>query len=234
MLSFDPYQFAGRKSKPVHADVAADGEWESPGISFDDYRLMHSRNDSVPRRCKGWTPPFCMNPAQLQRVLLVRAWRVAGGRSTEVPAMLDWKIINQAATEQALKGNNIGPDAPAVQHEMQEKHKAAIRRAGGYMELISAIAFRAWRLGQNSTQVGESLGMTPWNVRAHLHRMRETALELGYDVGRQHSSRGVPRLNKREKELVEEAIQLTRTEQRARAAKLREDSLALLPERRIA
>jgi hypothetical protein len=104
--------------------------------------------------------------------------------------------LNQQATAKALKGHKIGTDAAAIQHEIQASHKAAVRRAGGYLELQAAIAYRSWRLGQSSPIVAESVGMTAWAVRAVLNRLRVAARELGYDTGRAGHSAGKKRAKK--------------------------------------
>ena len=172
-LHFDPYQFAGRGAFPASA---------ATHIAFSDYKnTMHTvRRSANPA---AWIPPFALNDKQLQQVLLLRARRYIHCHGK--PAAEDLEKINRAATSKALRGNRciVNLRAPAIQREMVEKHAAAVRRAGGYLQLHASIAFRAWRLGMNSVEVAETLGMTPQAVRQALWRMRDTARGLGFDTG---------------------------------------------------
>ena len=183
-LHFDPYQFAGRGAYAASAET---------NISFNDYGRMHTATHCGVRP---WCPPFALNNKQLQQVLLLRAWRYLH-HNYSIPAAADRDKINRAATALALRGNVVGPDAPSVQHEIVEKHRAAVRKAGGFLQLHASIAFRSWRLGMNSVEVAESLGITPWSVRQSLWRLRAVAKRLGFDVGRAGHSAGMKRKHKR-------------------------------------
>lgn len=194
--AYDPWQFAARKSFPVEAHYTA-GEIKSTGISFDDYsRMQTHRHSSKPA---AWVPPFAMNDSQLQKVLLIRAWRyINGPRRLPIPdpATINREAANQAATDKALRGYTIHPDAPARQHEAHAMHQESVRRAGGYLQLLAAIAFRAWRLGMDSVAVAESLGTSPQAVRVHLWRFRDIAKDLGFEVGRAGHTAGAIRSTK--------------------------------------
>jgi hypothetical protein len=179
-LHFDPYQFAGRGRFPVSAATS---------IAFTDYQRMHTETHNV--NPAAWVPPFALNDKQLQKVLLLRAWRYTHKRGR--PQEADRDKINADATAKALKGNSVAADAPAIQREMVKAHIAAVRKAGGYMQLHAAISFRSWRLGLNSPEVAESLGMTPYAVRVALWRLRDAAKELGFDVGRVGHTAGTKR-----------------------------------------
>jgi hypothetical protein len=194
--AYDPWQFAARKSFPVEAHYTA-GEIESTGISFDDYsRMQTHRHSSKPA---AWVPPFAMNDSQLQKVLLMRAWKFVRGsrRAVPKPESIDRDQINRAATAKGLRGYVIRPDAPPIQHQAHAMHKEAVRRAGGFLQLQAAIAFRSWRLGMDSVAVAETLGTTPQAVRAALWRFRDTAKRLGFDAGRAGHSAGTKRRKKK-------------------------------------
>src|SRR5690349_21235302 len=155
-------QFADRREYPVSAHHTNDG-WVSRGIAFEDYFRMNTQTHGA--NPKPWVPPFAYNDKQLQHVLLLRAYRYVTGCAYRygMPQKIDRDFINKLATKKALKGYDISPDAPAIQHQMAEAHRKAVLRAGGYLELHAAIAWRAWRLGNPSTEVAESLGISPWN-----------------------------------------------------------------------
>jgi len=171
-LHFDPYQFANHGAFPASADT---------NISFADYGRMQTiqRLGNHPS-----VPPFALNDKQLQKVLLLRAWRYLHQGS--MPATVDRDKINRAATAKALRGNRCLSNlaAPAIQREMVKKHREAVRRAGSWLALYSSIAYRSWRLGMNSVEVAESLGITPYSVRVILWRLRDSAKQLGFPVGR--------------------------------------------------
>jgi hypothetical protein len=92
------------------------------------------------------------------------------------------------ATQLALRGWKI--DASPVQHKNIVEHIAAVKRAGGYLELQAAIAFWAWRLGQESPTIATGVGLTPTNVRQALCRMKRIAFTLGFDTGAANHRRG--------------------------------------------
>jgi hypothetical protein len=174
-LRYDRWQFANHyQSMPAGAKTS---------IAFEDYRSMHTQRRKVR---SAWVPPFALNDKQLQKVLLLRAWRYThqGKFASKTPEHIDPVETNRAATAKAIRGHQIRKDAPPIQHEMLRRHKAAIKHAGGYMQLHAAIAFRAWRLGMDSVAVAETVAMTPQAVRQSLWRMRDTAKDLGFEVGR--------------------------------------------------
>jgi hypothetical protein len=185
-LHFDRCQFEGRGAYPVNA---------KNGIAFEDYGRMHCQQRST--KPAAWVPPFAMNDAQLQKVLLIRAWKYVHGGRKIIPDIVDSlnrDEINAAATVRALRGHTIRPDAPARQHEAHAMHQESVRRAGGFLQLQAAIAFRSWRLGgMDSVAVAETLGTTPQAVRVVLWRMRDIAKLLGFDVGAAGYTAGMKR-----------------------------------------
>jgi hypothetical protein len=172
-LSFDNHQFAGRKNYPVNA---------TNGISFDDYSRMQTHTHG--EKPAAFVPPFALNDKQLQKVLLLRAWRYAHGGSAAFPEQVDRDSLNKAATKKALEGYTISNAAPPTQHRAAAMHRAVVKKAGGYLQLQGAIAFRSWRLGMDSVAVAASLGTTPQAVRQSLWRLRDLAKHFGFDIGR--------------------------------------------------
>lgn len=172
-LQFDRHQFDG----PQHRQYPASAKTR---ISFDDYQRMQTAQH---KGVSPWVPPFALNDRQLRQVLLVRAWRYVHGGMT-LPENVDKDVLNKKATARALAGHKISEKAEARQHEIAKTHIAAVRRAGGLMQLWAAVAFRAWRLRQDSVAVAESLSITPYHVRITLCRLRAVAKELGFEIGR--------------------------------------------------
>lgn len=186
-LHFDPCQFAARRSRPVDAEFTQHG-WTSNGISYEDFGRMESRRSSVPLRQRRWTPAFAASDDKLRRVLLHRAWMyLHGGRLASVPD--DWKTINAAATKKGMEiFTRRFTNCPAHKRCESAAHLAAVKQAGGYLELQNALAYRAWRLGQDSVAIAESLGMSPQSVRVNLQRICEVARKLGYETFSRHYS----------------------------------------------
>ena len=178
------------------------GMFEAGNIDAADGARMQKQHIVQYRRF--WIPPFAANTEQLKRVLLERSAQFVAHGATQrtLVSVVTWRELNELATDKALRGYEIRTDVPAIHHEMQASFKASIQRAGGYLQLITAVAWRSWRLGMDSVTVGQSLGLTPCNVRVHLNRLREAARKLGYDVGQEHHSRGKKRVHKIDPQLA--------------------------------
>jgi hypothetical protein len=157
-------------------------------LSYDDIRYMHLLR-AIDRRSDRWTPPFVWSPEKFKRVLLCRAWRYAHA-TKPWPECIDMAAVNKAATERALRGPKIGEDAAEEQRVWAATHIDAIRRAGSFMALESAICFKCWRLGSDSVTVAGEVGLTPGAVRQHLNRTLRIARELDFDCGQPHPTRG--------------------------------------------
>lgn len=198
-LNFDVFQFAGRRSQPVEAEYTLEG-WSSNGIAFEDYERMSSRSSSVPLRHRRWTPAFAASNEKLQRVLKHRAWLYLHGCLSAATQPGDWQTLNAAATKKALELSKVSfSNCAAHKRAENEAHMAAVKRAGGYLALQAAIAYRAWRLGQDSCAIAETLGMSPQGVRVNLQRICEVARKLGYETFGRHYSFGRlrPKRNRR-------------------------------------
>lgn len=157
---------------------------QSQALNMTDELHLSNCNES---RNFNFVPAFAFDDEKLRHVLRARAWRYVH-QCKPCPANWDYAAINSAATKKAKSGYEIDADAPDIQHENHEKHIAAINRAGGYMEIQAAIAFKSWRLGMPSPDVATDLGMSPWQVRQILRRLRAVAARLGYEVGKRHHS----------------------------------------------
>jgi hypothetical protein len=188
-LHFDHHQFE-RRRQPVDAEFTQHG-WTSNGISYEDLGRMESRRSSVPLRQRRWTPAFAASDDKLRRVLLHRAWMYLHGSGRPASAPDDWKTINAAATKKGMEiFTRRFTNCPAHKRCESAAHIAAVKRAGGYLELQAALAYRAWRLGQDSIGIAEACGMSPQSVRVNLQRICEVARKLGYETFSRHYSFG--------------------------------------------
>lgn len=186
-LHFDSYQFEGHhRNRPVHAEYTQEG-WTSNGLSYDDFTLqMHTQPGSVSTRHGRWIPAFAASNEKLRRVLLHKAWAYVHNKHT-TPTN-DWKTVNAAATKRALGLLEMFQNCPTHKRGESVAHVAAVKHAGGYLELLAALAYRAWRLGQDSVGIAEALKISPQAVRVNLQRLCDVARELGYETFKRHDT----------------------------------------------
>lgn len=190
-LHFDPYQFAGRRHHPVHAEYTQEG-WASTGVAYEDFGRMHSQ-ERAPLRDRRWIPAFAASNEKLRLVLLHKAWSYIHHNKHTAPPD-DWKTVNAAATKKALELFQVGfQHCPAHKRHESIAHVAAVKHAGGYLELLAAIAYRAWRFREDSCAIAEALHITPVAVRVSLQRLCTVARILGFETFARHSSFQRPR-----------------------------------------
>jgi hypothetical protein len=165
-------------------------------IAFSE--MAQFQIDDVPfQRNAKWIPPFALDAEKLRLVLRVRGWAAAYGGMKRFNPEIPYAMIDAMATARALRPTNI--KSCETSKENNSKHREAVRRAGTYLSLHAAIAFRAWRLGQNSVEVAAEIGLTPVNVRVSLERLKRIARELGFDTGENHHSYTISRRSRRPK-----------------------------------
>lgn len=180
-LNFDTHAFASRRHLPVSADYTQEG-WTSNGVAYED--RLSVQNSSVPPRHRRWTPAFAASAEKLRCVLMHKALLYVHNAMRNTP-QYTWQTINAAATKKALRQHSF-QNCPDNKRRENEAHIAAVKRAGGYLELQGAVAYRAWRLAEDSVAISESLGITPSCVRQTLVRLCDTARELGYETFPRH------------------------------------------------
>jgi hypothetical protein len=185
-LKFDLYQFANTR----HSFHSCTSESR---LAFSDMSRCHVERRKT-FRWQHWIPAFVNNQNQFRHVILSRALAWCGPHTrpgapmpnfSSVKKLVDKKFDERAKTFRGTPGD--------VQFLMFERFKAAVRQASGYLEFVTAIAYRSWLLGQDSCTVAASLAISPQCVRQQLVRLCKTALRLGYETHVGHSSKGRPR-----------------------------------------
>jgi hypothetical protein len=68
-LSFDPFQFSGRVSQPIHAEFIG-GEIHSTGVSFDDYSRMQTHTRKLAAGRRNDAPDWAFNDDQLRAIIV--------------------------------------------------------------------------------------------------------------------------------------------------------------------
>lgn len=190
---FDQFQF----KRPVRAISIETGlDWSDYGGSM---HIIHRSQRN------GWQPPFALNDSQLRRVIAVQCWRyVRGGRQPMPEEFVSDRRALQWLVEKKFRTRAVkGPYALGTQAwENHQRHIDDVSRAGGYLQFISAIAYRHFRLCETSADIAYAMGIMPTTVRTHVFRLREIARQLGYEVGRtQHGYIGGIRAYERRRRL---------------------------------
>ena len=199
---FDTHQFAGHnpRLRAVHVEHRAGSETESTNIAFDDYQRMHTETHKPFSYRRLAPPPWAMNDEQLRAVVTRCVERRAYMNRVNQyhPKGTDTERLAQAKQIiAARKQNQIEildclldihrtlkkcGDAPAVRlaaQKVEEQDTQLIANEKPEL-LLLGVAYRYWRVGENSVEVGAALGIKPPLVRALCWRMRCTAGELGY------------------------------------------------------
>lgn len=180
---FDQHQFHDAKTKIVSADSE---------IAFSDAARMH------PFKRTGWgrglwVPPFASNTPQLRHVIAQRVWEYScqcrrnkkGEGKKPIPADLvnDVDKLRALADEHFKRQWLLNPH-----HDRPERadHIQHVLRAGGYLQYITAIAYRSFALHMTSPEIAQEMGIRKaTTVRIQIARLRDTARHLGYEVGRE-------------------------------------------------
>jgi hypothetical protein len=192
--SFDLHQFANRPNYPVRADAAADGEWTSPGISYEDYSRMSTRRARKQTGCRRLdTPEWALDPTKLRAVITryfeLRAFGTAYRRLPIVGTEKE-RLARAQAKMQATKPSKLAVlDGLCVQHVKLQREggdPARIHKLGQLIEgldtticlidrgpaVFVAIVYFYYSLRMDSVGVAEALGgIKPPAVRQTLFRM---------------------------------------------------------------
>ena len=147
-----------------------------------DFGELQSVAKSV-GRTRRWIPEFVYNDAQL-RCVLMHATMGFCFRSKQAPP----EVVNDLAKLKELAARQQAVRALCVDNaEMEHWNKMAqtiraVDKAGGFMALIAAISFRAWRLCHHDKEIAAELGMTDTAVGGILRRLISYAQRLGFET----------------------------------------------------
>jgi hypothetical protein len=183
--------FADRQQYAVHAEVDGDGDWTSPGISFDDYSKMRTFTKSATYRQKP-IPIYATDPNSMRRLIVRVMERRAFGkrgpgigtdacRLSRAHAALLADIPRQESLLTSLcaryvDGQKNGAD-PATLRTLRieiEGIDTQIRTAEKLPTTLVGIVYRSYCLGEDSVTVGAAFGILPPSVRQLLNRLGGT------------------------------------------------------------
>lgn len=187
---------------PVHADYVGNGEFESTGIAFEDYKRMSMQQHKLGAGRKNAPPAWAFNDSQLRAVIVgcveARAYMIANTfgtadctgthaeRLARAQQFLSAKRANFEARidnlcKQYVAAKNAGNLAQARDIAQKvEELDTSLRMIDNPAKFYVGVAYHYWRSGLNSVETAQQLGIKPPHVRALLWRMGRTAGELGY------------------------------------------------------
>jgi hypothetical protein len=158
---------------------------EENGLFHSDKLTFDERSTTLP--CPAWAA----DNKKLKQVVVAKLLRKAHMWAVlhyvpEIPTNLDY--VRALEKKERVSGSN----------EVWKKHLEAVERFGGPAALLTAIAWRRFRLGQTSTVIAEALGISPQVVRRHAAGLAEIARGLYPDpalhLPRNHRSKTVTHL----------------------------------------
>jgi hypothetical protein len=146
-------------------------------FTYQDYQTKGVHVIKRTGRTESSIPAFATNDLQLKSVIAHAAITYIY-RSKKPPEQIvdDLKYLDRLARERHSKELQI--DAERWQH--MEEHFAAIDSAGGYLPLLGAIAYRAWRLRWHNRDIAFSLATKPAAVQHILDKLQRIAVLLGF------------------------------------------------------
>ncbi len=125
-------------------------------------------------------PEFVNNEAQFRSVL-VHATVKYVFRQAAIPKDIatDLENLKRLADDRTGKMRSQIEVSNKYWNSMS-KHLRAVHDVGGYMQMISTVMYRSWKLGWHSNEIGVELGMTDDAVSRQLIRLAHIARDLGY------------------------------------------------------
>jgi len=179
-LRFDRWQFDGRRARPVRRYSSRDEN--VTGLSYEDYAHMGQQRRGGAGALH-FIPDFTQNDKKLRLALAQYAWAYVGSGGTRVPDSLagDWKALKRFVDARTARGSNLSKDCPAGQRAQYEAFRKSA--SGKWLERLAGVAYRTWRLREDSVAIADALGITPVAVRQIRWRILRTAEALGFDIG---------------------------------------------------
>lgn len=131
-----------------------------------------------PRR---WIPEFAFDDAQLRSVI-IHATLGYIFRTSEVPddIELDLAYLKELAANRQKWVEACAQGSLSAHWQACEEFICAVANCGGYMEMVGAVAYRAWRLRWHDNDIAASLAMQKESVKRIRIRLVKYAERLGF------------------------------------------------------
>ena len=185
-MGYDQYQFE-KKAHPVAINTR---------LSWSDFERMQTKRGPATRE-RRWIPAWALRDESLRHVLAQRCWWYSHlSTNGFLPKS---RVPDALVNDRVALGKLVDDVIPLMKMQLTKLKGAqahnrdvhiATRLRYGYLDLQCAIVYRAYRLEENSTQIGEALGISPNLVRVHLERLNRAAEFLGYETHTPHWTRG--------------------------------------------
>jgi hypothetical protein len=151
----------------------------SRSLDYNQFKEMHViRSVGRPRR---WIPEFATDDGQLRSVI-IHATLGYIFRAGKVPADIttDREYLKELASDRQAWAEAMVSGSLNAHWQSMEQYIAAVRGCGGYMEMLGAVAYRAYRLRWHDEDIAASLAMTTVSVRTIRFRLLRYAERLGF------------------------------------------------------
>jgi hypothetical protein len=175
MSTVDRFQFDPRMRKIGTFKKAAQAN-----LSGDD--LANSMHLGwAPGRTRRWIPQFANNDAQLRSVIAHTTISYVF-HSKQVPPGIEIDLANlkRLADSRQAHWQSLADGSANRYWEAVASHLRSVADAGGYMELIAAVSYRAWRLRWHDKDCASQMGLKAHTTRDILGRLVQMADRLGY------------------------------------------------------
>jgi DNA-binding CsgD family transcriptional regulator len=139
-----------------------------------------------PGRSKRWIPLFALNDLQLRTVLIHATVGYCFKERAPEEVGCELKYLVEVAKDRVAYHNARLSGLDRVHSDRLVAHLSAVEASGGYMQLISAVAWRAWRMRWPSPDISAEFGIKYLQVMQILERLVRIARILNfptYEVG---------------------------------------------------
>lgn len=195
---FDDHQWAGRRANPINARRTTDGEFETPGISFEDYVRMSSQSHKPSGERRLPTPLWAVRQDMLQQVLArymeARAMfpKAQPGTPLErierAQKLLDMRRPGLIATadnlcRQFVELKRVASTVPELDRlkelSVQIENVDTCLRMENCAGIVARVVYLYYKCALDSVAVGMELGFKPPHLRQLLWRLHKTSALIG-------------------------------------------------------
>lgn len=144
-----------------------------------------------PKKSKQYIPAFAANDRQLQAVILHASVKYCFRNKPIPPDFVpDLETIVRLAKERHADDRAKVDNSQKLLEQRIYRNIVAVEQCGGYVSMIAAVAFRAWRLLWPNSVIADELGMTHEAVEGVGQMLIAYAEELGFETYQHPAHRG--------------------------------------------
>jgi hypothetical protein len=147
-------------------------------LSYADLQHLSLTNRSQ-QHLQRTVPQWALSKEAIKAVVLAKLKRytrfIGGNKKREIDKASDLTALETLARKSQRSIRRF--DSPQFRSYHVAQHLKSVKTRSLAALWIYEI-YAAYRLGRNSVDIALQLGITPWTVRQHLHRLNKVALEL--------------------------------------------------------